>query len=179
MKKKIGDYLFLYLGNIVQVQTKRTGNVNAAIHYLTGKMVDVNTNGINHTPWIVVRFETVEKIYRNGDNSSSDMHHFFIGYDEIKLVLRPLSDMKREEACEYAGFYNKRPTPIPDDAIVTITPKEDCVHINIEKGGSGVSLFPGGPHGDKAEAFRYMLSKGFDLFGLIEADLAIDQTTLK
>lgn len=29
------------------------------------------------------------------------------------------------------------------------------------------------------EQFRWLLSKGFDLFGLIEAGLAIDKTTLK
>lgn len=55
--------------------------------------------------------------------------------EDIKPILRPLSDM---------------------------TDKESKHHANILKGDT--------------ESIRYLLSKGFDLFGLIQAGLAIDKT---
>lgn len=48
---------------------------------------------------------------------------------------------------------------------------------NIE--GTDWSLLPDSGWEYTAETFLFLLSKGFDLFGLIEAGLAIDKITLK
>lgn len=95
MEKNIKDYLHLYLGCRAICSTKdHPGRKHA------GKMVDVSTSGSNHSPWVHVAFESVETVYRDdfrGGNCSSNMEHFFIGSDEIKPVLRPISSLTRDE----------------------------------------------------------------------------------
>ena len=81
-------------------------------------------------------------------------HPVFNTIDEIKLTLRPLPDMTKEEKIEMVLLF--------DDQFVL--------------GQEGkyawrATFFP--------SMFEYLLSKHFDLFGLIEAGLAIDKTTLK
>lgn len=173
MKKELSNYIHHYLGCDVQVRKK-----DRLKQWLTGRICEV-TRKSNHGDWIRVWFEDVYKvIYEQWQESSSNAHTYFLAYDEIKILLRPLSSMTISEAAEYADFYQN--SPIPDECTIEVKPKENWVHISITSpdGGSGMSLFPGGPHGDKAEAFRYLLSKQFDLFGLIEAGIAIDKTTL-
>ena len=64
--------------------------------------------------------------------------------EDVKLVLRPLSDMTEEERCE----------------VSTLVPPDES------------------PYWVKniAEVTKWYLDRGFDLFGLIEAGLAIDKT---
>ena len=69
---------------------------------------------------------------------------------DVKLILRPLSDMTEEEYIEWH-------TIVVGDA-------RDATRYFIETDG---------------EKTRYLLSKQFDLFNLIPEGLAIDKTTLK
>ena len=71
----------------------------------------------------------------------------------IKPILRPLSDMTEEEAREGEIW---------------------GVWHDVNLMGEDWDTFGFSPHN-----FKHLLSKGFDLFGLIEAGLAIDKTTLK
>lgn len=68
----------------------------------------------------------------------------FVRPELIKLLLRPLSDMTREELLERGNY---------------------LLEIN-----HGANI--------EAEYFRWMVSHGFDVFGLISAGLAIDKTKL-
>jgi hypothetical protein len=67
---------------------------------------------------------------------------------KIKPILRPLSDMTKKEMAEYNKLYETLFNMA--DGINQIRQHAACDH--------------------------YLLSKGFDLFGLIEAGLAIDKT---
>lgn len=74
-------------------------------------------------------------------------------FSEIKLILRPLSSMTEVEQNEI-GLYGG--------------------------GGNKFCDWKGTPvNGFSPDTFRLLLSKSFDLFGLIESGLAIDATTLK
>lgn len=78
-----------------------------------------------------------------------DVYHFY-KLDQMQLLLRPLSDMTEEEAREYFSVCSLK----PGDYI-----------------GSGPDWIP-----ISARSTHWLISKGFDLFGLIEAGLAIDKT---
>lgn len=149
MEKKIGQYLHLYLGCQAICSTK-----DRPERKHTGKMVDVSTAGSNHSPWVHVAFETVEEVYRDDfryGHSSSNMAHFFIESDEIKPILRPLRSITDEESDELGRQKHKYDTGHAPSHFVT----------------------------DWAYKISWALSKGFDIFGLIAAGLAIDSTTLK
>ena len=70
-----------------------------------------------------------------------------------KPILRPISDMTEEEAREGEIW---------------------GVWHDVNLMGEDWDTFGFSPHN-----FKHLLSKGFDLFGLIEAGLAIDKSTLK
>lgn len=91
----------------------------------------------------------------------------------VKPILRPLSDMTEEEGRQYATYYG-----IDGYLSVTITEENGYVKISIGNSGHMASLFPLGQYGQKPETLVYLLSKGFDLFGLIESGQAIDKTIL-
>lgn len=74
-----------------------------------------------------------------------DVVKYHTGIENIKPILRPLSDMTEEEEMEWR---------------------------NISGGNQSPTLK------ESAEEIRWFLSKHFDLFGLIEAGLAIDKTKL-
>lgn len=73
------------------------------------------------------------------------LHLVLIDKMFLSPILRPLSDIKKEEKSIYNKMFKSNiPLPIVE-----------------------------------ANRTRFLLSKHFDLFGLIEAGLAIDKTTLK
>lgn len=85
-----------------------------------------------------------------------ELRHF-LGCREVpvKLLLRPLSGMTKKEF-EYKNsicFYQELPAKTEDGKSAAV------IH-------------------DSPQSFLWMLKQGFDLFGLIEAGLAIDKTTL-
>jgi hypothetical protein len=79
---------------------------------------------------------------------------------EIKPLLRPLNDMTEEEFNEFKKHSDSDFSKM-------------CMIDSMMKDGSYTRLC------HSAFAQQYLLSKGFDLFGLIESELAIDSTKLK
>lgn len=104
----------------------------------------------------------------------------------IKPLLRPLSDMTEEEARE---VYLLNPYSKGSWLIKSVTVKENFKGfqpniVEIRWGGKIGNLCNDYSAGTEylyfnkldAEQHRYLLSKHFDLFGLIDAGLAIDKT---
>lgn len=81
-------------------------------------------------------------------------------YYDFKLILRPLGDMTEEEGRYVVNHYSLRSVDMPIN--------KRLFGIELSKRLSG-----------QMEVTKYLLSKHFDLFGLIPAGLAIDATTLK
>jgi hypothetical protein len=99
----------------------------------------------------------VELQFHNGVHAEEEP--CYIKYEEVEPILRPLSDMTNTEAIEMWDIIN--PHRLHFDV---------SVKVNYYK--RKTSCF-------SAEEVRILLSKHFDLFGLIEAGLAIDSTTIK
>ncbi len=154
--KKIEDYLHYYMGCECVVKCNDGINISQR-----GKIVEV-TRGSNHGDWVVVLFPHVVEVMRfsrNASEVSSNMHHFFFSEDSIKPILRQLSDMTEEEMNHIA--------------------------IKLKAGTANVPMLKW-KHNSPFTSFRltpeiihYLLSKGFDLFGLCEAGLAIDTKTVQ
>lgn len=154
---KLKDVIHLYIGCQVRVSKKlEPGNE------LTGCIVEVSRRS-NHGDWIAVAFDTAERVmYENFNERTSSMHNYFIGHDNIKPVLRPLSDMNDTECDEvgcdiHDGKYDKG--TITSDCIVAGT-----YHVKSIRGS--------------AEAIVWLLRNHFDIFGLIESGQAIDATKI-
>lgn len=79
------------------------------------------------------------------------------GYDlsNVKPILRPLADMTEEEGALMDDMAKRQ--------------RDNYIEIQNCKFFDGIRT-------ESAEAFAFLLSKHFDLFGLIEAGLAIDKT---
>jgi hypothetical protein len=86
---------------------------------------------------------------------------------ELKLVLRPLSDIKFHEKQEFIETCGLEQEDIDCLILSTVNPFENTygtAHLtNVIQWAKGVT---------------YLLSKHFDIFGLIDAGLAIDATPL-
>jgi len=204
--KDIKDYLHLYLGCEVEVRKKDRDK-----KWLRGFMSEISRES-NHGDWIEVNFKRIVTILnQEWEERLSNFHNYFIGYDEIKPILRPLSDMTEEEAEDFALLcLNSRHAPKD-----FITIERDEVQVELHKNDGGnlldgdveiyievscrcmdgyVSIMKDGrigmsdesdtpseemkPVDSVEEKILYLLSKHFDLFGLIEAGLAIDKTKL-
>ncbi len=140
--KDIKDYLHLYLGCDVQVKRKNDKE------YLIGRICEV-TKESNHGDWIDVRFnDVVPATSMIWEVSNSNFHTFFFNHDEIKPILRPLSDMDNNP--EHWETYSKL--------------------LDGQPGKPGIPC--------KADAIAYLLSLHYDLFNLIPEGLAIDKTKL-
>lgn len=144
--KEIKDYLHLYLGCEVQVE-------------IYGQMRIVKFVGIN------------DDYYFLHNSDDSDGIRYFKQKYPIKPILRPLSDIKEEEAKElgillYTGVIVGEPYKTDKFWIVpyglTLT---DYWEIDGKVFNQHQTI--------------YLLSKHFDLFGLIEAGLAFDKTKIK
>ena len=132
-EKKIEDYTHLYIGcEVFGTYSDQSGSKG----YLSGV-----TNGGTECE---IQFFLEDGINVEEDPVWNDVK-------EIKLILRPLSDMTIEE-CGYC----KIPPHWSNEDLHELIDEEAWT----------------------CEQVRYMLSKHFDLFGLIEAGLAIDKTTL-
>lgn len=126
MKKKLEDYLHLYLGAPclfgIKVPEQET--------HLEEATIDIRV-----------------------------LHNVTQLYAEVKPILRPLSSMTEEEFKEF-------------DRIIT----KDFAKMTIIESVSKEGDYTRFSHTFNSSA--YLLSKHFDLFGLIEAGLAIDSTAL-
>jgi hypothetical protein len=126
MKKELKDYLHLYLGCEVFIESYSFMNGNK-------------------------REKLIDKLTEVGINGRIDCEKYTPPDGDVKLVLRPLSDMTEEEKTEMMQQKHKYDTG--NSMSHTIT--------------------------DHAYRVHWAINKHFDLFGLIEAGLAIDKATLK
>ncbi len=116
-------------------------------------------------------------------------------FKEIKPILRPLSSMTEEEIIEVAILADCLPTgwreadhykvahlDHPNEGIevcvlkkysVRITKRGAVYFYNYDKPSAAIFI------PTTFEIIRYLLSKHFDLFGLIESGLAVDKTKIK
>ena len=136
MDKRIEDYLHLYLGCEVMYKGE--------IHFLCGVSKPYKTNDKTIATFSV---RPNNKGFRSTIYSLSN-------FNDIKIILRPLSDMTEDEAIECIDYDPKIFIPFNEISKDWRTKVLD------------------------ADRWRKLISKGFDLFGLIDAGLAIDKTKL-
>jgi len=92
------------------------------------------------------------------------------GYEVVEqLFIRPLSSITEEEKIELLLIIGEPKMYAAFDFRIG----DEMHYLNLV-GESGVIII-----GFNPESVKYLLSKHFDLFGLIEAGLAIDKTVLK
>lgn len=153
--KDIKDYLHLYIGcecMIGDMKWKRE-------EHLYGLAPDVDVD------------------FGKPIKSKLDAHVLSVFSDKCTLILRPLSDMTEEEALYCISTFDRG----VDNPVFKIIGKdelgEDWVYVQV---GYEETECCWGPNLNYmgAEMFRYLLSRGFDLFGLIESGLAIDKTSI-
>jgi hypothetical protein len=186
MEKNIKDYLPFYLG--CEVVVKEGSGVLCEI-----------TKSSNCSDRIVVKFNDVVTKYYDADGShvksSASAHAYYIGYEEIKLILRPLSDMSDEECSDIYTISRDRILHdySQDDFHVIKNNNGFLIHrldwlnepLMLGFNGQIYSVVEDGnkkhiePVRNQHEITKYLLSKQFDLFNLIPEGLAIDKTTLK
>lgn len=141
MKKDIKDYLHLYVGCEVSREHSESRSKKFIEH---GRLVGVSASEVEVG-------ETVAVI----DAGLDHFHEWYVS--ETKPLLRPLSDMKEEEAAHIDRMARRQ----KDGQVTPANTK-----------------FVTGIRTETAEALVYLLSKSFDLFGLIEDGLAIDKTQI-
>lgn len=136
MEQKIEDYLHFYLSQEVCVSVwSKAFNIKLILapEYKIGTLISINT------------YESFPCTVSTKGEGRTDFR-----YAHIKLILRPISDLKQGEIID-GGFSSHW--------------KEIDIKNIIQN-----RLMP--------SQFVYLLNQGFDLFGLIESGLAIDRTTL-
>jgi len=185
MEKNIKDYLHLYLG----CECQKMGQPDASLIF---KLTGISYDDTQNIWWAY--FAATEEMYAH--------------IDDVFPILRPLSDMTEEEVRDIVNILLRKPKEnlkiewTPDRSYVSVRygqwlPQTDydkegwescdlaiCIssdftiynHAYYKKGnGTGVS---NEPLYHQHDATKYLLSKHFDLFGLIEAGLAIDKTKI-
>lgn len=164
---KLSDVIHLYIGCEVEV-AKHDDLDNKNI----GRICEV-TRASNHGDWIRVWFKDVVEVYSHDwGKQSSNCHSYFIesNYDYIKPILRQLDSMTEQEAIALVRIDHNQIHYSQKILAVTTT----CVRFSFEYKSSRRrreetiefnNLNP--------KEFLYLLSKGFDLFGLIESNQAI------
>lgn len=176
MDRKIEDYLPLYLGcEVFGTYDDASGSKG----YLTG----VTNGGIECE---------IQFILEDGINVEEEPQ--FNEAKEVKLAIRKVSEMKLEEMKELwkvvfnrefgrngeVGFYDSLAKESKPNDISRWVLWSGVERLGIQFDGkiwadSDLGKWDYNQH----EVTRWLLSKHFDLFGLIPAGLAIDATTLK
>ena len=154
--KELKDYLHLYLGCEC--------NTPDGVLILNG----ININDSRNQVWFYCRWNDKKNCYLPKQNAEILNKQSLVGksfkYSQIKPILRPLSDMTIEEA---RGLFDVGLAP--DFAASIIKEISASLHGLYNR----IALM-----GD-FDTIPKLLKMGFDLFGLIEAGLAIDKNTLK
>jgi hypothetical protein len=146
-EKNLKDYLHLYLG------------CHCVVDGRPAIIDSVSTN--KHIDTVTAQF-----------TDTNDQYDWAVYNDlsEVKLLLRPLSDMTEQEFKEI--FKPIQPGDVTDEDF-----KEAMQHLI--KNGIDAFDFEGVSAQIVFEYTRLLLSKGFDIFELIPSGLAIDKTTLQ
>lgn len=130
------------------------------LHFYLGQKCKGNEGTMIYT------LATVHK-YGQGSVLIDEYGNVCVGI-EFKPILRPLSSMTEVEAKDLAHTYTGLKITyvrIQDGQVIFNYLEGDQVHENV----LDVEIV-------NPDSFRYLLSKGFDLFGLIHDELAIDKT---
>lgn len=176
MEKNIRDYLHLYLGCDVEHDTgKWRGCLSSIGHHTANIFCDYLKRNEGH------------KI-----PEGREWGYFDILLERLKPMLRPLSDMTEEEAADVYTIERDRILhPPTDDHDISrrtdfgwVVTRLDHTNIGLLIRFDGVcyKVIDEGkkptiePAMNQPLIFQYMLSKHFDLFGLIKSGLAIDKT---
>ena len=155
MKKELKDYLHLYLGCDCRLDNKETGKLIG----FDSRLHDAELEMVCYTIWLDK--ENDWSVYNDDKNLG-----------RIKPILRPLNNMTEEEIGNFfdlnvdaqvvMGNFN---SPFFQVEYIDDYGERTYEHQYITQ--------------LKPEQYRYLISKHFDIFGLIESGLAIDKTTLK
>ena len=148
-QKDLRDYINLYIGCSVVLDH---GTSTESIEKMTGVLM---------SQFIVEDQQLFAQVEMKTIMSISHRNH---PVNRLKLVLRPLSSMTEEEAKELIG-------PLLDLKILMIV-GGGISYSTIETDGEPETLFF---RALDPVRFKWMLSKGFDIFDLIPAGLAIEQ----
>jgi hypothetical protein len=132
-------------------------NIKDYLHYYLGQQVLIN-NGIHEN-----KIDHLTYVHHLGDCGG---HQYEWLAKDCQLILRSLEDMTEEEARGYLSVL-----PVVREYL---SHDEYGVYWRSLGVSSAVMMFNYGP----VECFHYLLSKGFDLFALIPAGMAIDAKTL-
>ena len=167
MKTKFKEVAHLYLGCNVQVKEG------------IARMCEI-TKASNCSDRIRVKFEWVVKKYYDADGShresSSDAHDYYLGHEEIKPILRPLSDMTEEEMKQlYSLVFGKQ---FCGDNITHRDIGDKKERWVLWSGVERLFIYKDGDIGADSDLHYYtvhqptimkwLLSKQFDIFNLIE-----------
>lgn len=134
--------------------------VGATLHYGSGRFI---IKGFHFTKSHADKL-TVFVIDEDGDEDSLPID------ENSRIELRALSDIshdEKEEFIEVAGLE-------PEDIDCLIKTPDDFFQGELSFGTAHLTNIA-----QWAQGVKYLLSKHFDLFNLIENNLAIDKTTLK
>lgn len=173
MNKKIEDYLPYYLGCEIMYEYKFTTIDGSEMRL--AKMNYMGVNGITH-------FVDLAPIDKFGNASSTTT--FRLNVKEIKPILRPFSSMTDDEAQECLAFVFLVP---PHNAWMDVEALQQFLSNNVaftigvseeEQGDIPMNMFELTPQ-TMFNLTEWLISKHFDIFGLIDAGLAINKTSIK
>jgi hypothetical protein len=159
MEKNIKDYLHLYLGCEIYIFPPKTA---------TNGWLKTQVERIEDLGWkYILSIENINKTIKDG----------------YCPILRPLSDMTEEERIWWFNNMRKPNETLDESVWTTELNGEPCeAHWSLwckEKlFGCRHAYVIDIQHHVKPDEFIWLLSKHFDLFGLIEAGLAIDKTKI-
>lgn len=166
--KKIEDYIHLYIGCdvLVEINPDATQQVAKIIGVHIDKWVDGN-----YHPTIEVDF-----------GYQTNRTHYY--QNQIKLLLRPLSSMTEEEAKELIQFekLNREYANVDFNIITGYKGNIVAIEVNYTIVDEDIVLpkvWTFNFCAMNSDDFRHLLSKGFDIFGLIDANLALDATKIE
>lgn len=172
MKKHIKDYVQFYLGCEVLIQAEVGRKINLGLYY-----PEVWTNEGNLEPnGVEIFYPEIKKVYA-------------MNFNQVKLILRPLSDIKEEEIIDLAKKHNdKAEWKFQDGKCIARINIGIQEHFFIEDGICFIQKIENNIFNQEGDGSRFqanimtyeltrcLLSKGFDLFGLIADGLADEQT---
>ncbi len=119
---------------------------------------------------------TAHSVWELNPTHLNDYTHFN-SLNEIKPILRPLSDMTHNEAARFVRILK----PEARDIELKILSNDIVVRFKRDSNFPGISEWADTNRVSKSnpEQHKYLLSRHFDLFGWIADGLAIDATTLE
>jgi hypothetical protein len=151
MGKQLKDYLHLYLGcKLLDLRTEKQGFL---IGILNQRVL----------PVLISIGDEVDHVY----------------FDQVKPILRPLSNIEAEEMQTLFQLNDYNFSSFENFKGLKVDMENNCIEgYGVRENGSEnyVSIYF---HLLNPDQFRFLIHFTFDLFGLIDAGLAIDATTIK